>query len=148
MVRLSFVGVARYLIAMSSLMNRLTNEGQVGIFDATNSTKKRRKYLKDKIQEYMSVIPGLQLVFLETICDDLELVKKNIRENKVCLPEYSDMTVDEAERDFELRTAYYESTYFKVDKSENTPFIKYIYDETGKDVHTHMLNGYLPTRIA
>ena len=58
-------------------------KGVVAILDATNSTKKRREWIVGKCKER-----GIRLMFVESICDDEELVSSNILDVKVSSPDY------------------------------------------------------------
>ena len=57
--------------------------GVVAILDATNSTKTRRQWIVDKCKQY-----GLRLMFVESVCDNKELVTSNIMDVKVSSPDY------------------------------------------------------------
>jgi len=57
--------------------------GVVAILDATNSTKKRREWIVRKCEER-----GIRLMFVESICDNEELVLSNILDVKVSSPDY------------------------------------------------------------
>jgi hypothetical protein len=61
----------------------------IAIFDATNTTQERRKWLKDALhaEEQRSSIK-FQLVFVEPVCDDEEIIKSNVRETKLKSPDY------------------------------------------------------------
>ena len=61
-------------------MQYLENEnGEVAVFDATNTTKKRRRTLYETIV----VEKGFKLFFVESICFDESIIESNIREVKV-----------------------------------------------------------------
>lgn len=49
--------------------------GEVGVYDATNSTHSRRCL----VDQVVCKENGLKLFFVESICDDEELIKLNIR---------------------------------------------------------------------
>ena len=66
-------------------MNYIENEnGEVAVFDATNTTKKRRRTLYNTIV----VEKGFKLFFVESICYDESIIESNIREVKVTSPDY------------------------------------------------------------
>ncbi len=70
--------------AFKDLMRWYTEEGGVvAILDATNSTRKRRKWIEDKCQE-----KGIKLMFVESVCDNEDLVLSNILDVKVSSPDY------------------------------------------------------------
>jgi hypothetical protein len=67
------------------VLNYLENEnGEVAVFDATNTTKKRRRTLYNTIV----VEKGFKLFFVESICYDESIIESNIREVKVTSPDY------------------------------------------------------------
>lgn len=55
-----------------ALMAFLLHGGDVGLFDATNSNIERRSYIALRC-----AYAGFRVLFLESICDDEELVQKN-----------------------------------------------------------------------
>lgn len=63
---------------------RCVDSGRVAIFDATNSTRKRRAWLKTQLEN----LP-VKLLFIESVCTEEEIVDKNIWNAKVMLPEYA-----------------------------------------------------------
>lgn len=63
---------------------RCVDSGRVAIFDATNSTRKRRQWLKTQLEN----LP-VKLLFIESVCTDEQIVDKNIWNAKVTLPEYA-----------------------------------------------------------
>jgi hypothetical protein len=70
--------------AFKDLMRWYREEnGVVAILDATNSTTKRRQWIKEKCRE-----AGLRLMFVESVCDDEDLVLSNILDVKVSSPDY------------------------------------------------------------
>lgn len=64
----------------------------IGIYDATNTTAKRRKHLIDMLRNHGSY----DVLFLESICDDPLIIDRNIRTNKVKQPLYQNMQPEEA----------------------------------------------------
>jgi hypothetical protein len=71
---------------LDDVFNYLENEeGEVAVFDATNTTKKRRRKLYEKVV----VEKGFKLFFVESICFDKTIIESNIREVKVMSPDYA-----------------------------------------------------------
>ena len=57
--------------ALKDTLNFLKNdEGDVGIFDATNATRERRKTIFDLVREN-----GFKCLFLESVCDSPQLIE-------------------------------------------------------------------------
>lgn len=52
------------------------DEGEVAVFDATNTTRKRRQYL----YEFFVQKHGYNLFFVESVCDKEDIIENNIKE--------------------------------------------------------------------
>ena len=71
---------------LDDVFNYLENEeGEVAVFDATNTTQKRRRKLYEKVVGEK----GFKLFFVESICYDKAIIESNIREVKVMSPDYA-----------------------------------------------------------
>lgn len=106
----------RWRLAMHALDDMLTwteQGGQIAIYDATNTTKKRRAVLRTRCEER-----GLRVAFIEIICDDPEIIQRNVRETKLHSPDYAGVSPDEAARDFQERILHYERVYETVEDAE------------------------------
>jgi hypothetical protein len=57
-------------------------EGRVAIYDATNTTKERRNMILKRCSQ-----DNIQVVFIESICNDQEIIDKNIQQTKLTSPE-------------------------------------------------------------
>lgn len=94
----------REQVAMSTLDELLhyimVEGGSVGIFDATNSTLKRRQAIVDKIRAVAG--PDLGILFCESECHDQKLLEANMR-LKLSGPDYKGMDAEKALRDFKER---------------------------------------------
>lgn len=53
-----------------------SGDGEVAVFDATNSTVERRQLIRDIVVNKM----GFKLFFVESVCNDPEIVEQNIME--------------------------------------------------------------------
>ncbi len=115
----------------------------VGIYDATNSTKDRRQAIHDACTSQ-----GIPFMFIESICDDEEIVLANIREVKLSSPDYVGCDPESAVQDFTNRIKHYARTYDSLTKTElqgNISFVKLI--NVGQEVMVHKVRGYLQSRI-
>lgn len=66
------------------MINWLQNPAnKVAILDATNSTKSRRKWIYEKLEE-----AKVAHLFVESKCDDEDLIMANILEVKTSSPDY------------------------------------------------------------
>ena len=93
-------------LAMEDMLSWMEERGgQVGIFDATNSTRARRAMLTDMCKGRCKVI------FLETVCTDMALVRRNVQEKVTASPDYAGTDPEEALADFMRRMDEYEKAY-------------------------------------
>ena len=77
---------ARRSVAMAALEDMrawLTDDGQVAIYDATNTTRARRTMVRARCEE-----AGFQVLFIEMRCDDADVIEANIRSTKLSSPDY------------------------------------------------------------
>ena len=100
----------------------LKQNGQIGIFDATNSTIKRRQELIKLISQYKL---DCSIIFIEIICNNSKLIHNNITMKKFS-DDYKEMSNSEAIEDFKIRLKYYTSKYQEISNSENINYIKLI----------------------
>ena len=92
------------------LMGFLLEGGDVGIFDATNTTRKRRKQILERCWH-----ADVDDLFIESICDDPILLKQNY-EMKLSNSDYAKMDPEVARKDFAERLKQYESIYETLDE--------------------------------
>ncbi|XP_078677792.1 6-phosphofructo-2-kinase/fructose-2,6-bisphosphatase 1-like isoform X33 [Branchiostoma floridae x Branchiostoma belcheri] len=120
--------------AMEDMIGWLENEGDVAVFDATNTTRERRQLVMDYCQKEKN----FKVFFIESMCDDPEVVAENVKgheelgeisegrgaaapfrrdvgEVKVNSPDYRNMNKDEAMRDFLERIRMYQKSYEPLD---------------------------------
>lgn len=123
----------------------LLSDGCVGIFDATNTTVKRRKMVMDTIKKRSS---SLKVVFLESICNDPQLIDDNVN-LKLKGPDYKDQNPVLAKRDFLGRLRNYEKVYETISKSEemNKDFQYIQMIDVGRKVIACNINGFLSSQI-
>lgn len=121
----------------------LENGGEVAVFDATNSTPERRKV----IQEYVVNKMGFKLFYVESICDDPQIIEQNIMEVKISSPDYANMNKEAVLDDFLKRIQHYQEKYSPLDEEEekDVSFMK-IYN-TGEKVVVHKHEGHVQARI-
>ncbi|KRX18064.1 6-phosphofructo-2-kinase/fructose-2,6-bisphosphatase 1, partial [Trichinella nelsoni] len=120
------------------------NRGDVAIFDATNSTRERRQFLrKSLVDQHM-----FRLLFVESICDDPSIIETNIQDVKVNSPDYKEMLdKDKAKEDFMRRIEHYRMDYQPLDANVDTDlsFIK-IFD-VGRRYLVQNIVGHVQSRI-
>lgn len=115
------------------------DQGIVAIYDATNSTKARRKWLCEKLGKQ-----DIQVLFIESICQDEELILANIKDVKLSSPDYVAMNPDDAAVDFMARIDHYKEQYETITEQELT-YIKLI--NVGSQNIINQIQGYLESRI-
>ncbi|KAJ0036381.1 hypothetical protein NQD34_005058 [Periophthalmus magnuspinnatus] len=95
--------------------------GQVAVFDATNTTPDRRDLILSFAKEN-----GYKVFFVESICDDPEIIEENIKQVKLSSPDYVDCDKDEAVEDFLKRIECYKQNYVPLDdqKDRSLSYIK------------------------
>ncbi|OCH95219.1 bifunctional 6-phosphofructo-2-kinase/fructose-2,6-bisphosphate 2-phosphatase [Obba rivulosa] len=128
--------------SLDMLIQWLKEGGNVGIHDATNSTRSRRQ----KIVERAAQEKGMSVVFLESVCDDPALIAANVA-LKVSSgdPDYKDMSREKAKADFLRRIREYEAVYETITE----PHLSYLrIKNVGAEVTLCHIHGYLQSRIA
>lgn len=128
-------------LAMDDMIAWMQEGGQVGIFDATNSSRKRRNML-------MKMAEGkCKIIFLETICNDERIIERNIRLKIQQSPDYAEEPDFEAGlRDFRNRLVNYEKVYEPVEEGSYIKMIDMVSGHGGQ-IQVNNISGYLPGRI-
>ncbi|KAK7075111.1 6-phosphofructo-2-kinase/fructose-2,6-bisphosphatase 2 [Halocaridina rubra] len=129
--------------ALDDVRDFLENDGEVAVFDATNTTMNRRRMIFDIVVKKL----GYKLFYVESICDDPSIIESNIREVKINSPDYRGMTSEEALEDFLQRIDHYLAQYQPLDeeKEDHLSFMK-VYN-TGQKVVVHKHEGHIQARI-
>ncbi|KAF9167010.1 Fructose-2,6-bisphosphatase [Actinomortierella ambigua] len=126
--------------ALNDMISWFENErGVVALYDATNSTRARREMLLAACAEH-----DIQVLFIESICQDESLILHNIMDVKLSSPDYKDMDPEKAAEDFRARIVHYEEAYETITEDHLT-FIKLI--NVGSQVIISHIQGYLQSRI-
>ncbi|QEU61924.1 Fbp26 [Kluyveromyces lactis] len=125
-------------------MMRWFNEkgGVVAILDATNSTSERREWILKLCREN-----AIEPMFLESWCDDQDLILRNISEVKTTSPDYQGIDPDVATKDFLERISKYESVYEPLDEEvdKDKTFVRLI--NVAQQVIINKIETYLESRI-
>lgn len=117
--------------------------GVVGILDATNSTKERRKWVSEKCGSL-----GIEVLFVESKCDDEETIMANIRDVKTTSPDYKGQDPEEAAQDFRNRIRHYEKVYKTIDGDGDESDYTYLkIMNIGRQVIINRIQDYLQSRI-
>lgn len=95
------------LNALRDVYTFLTREeGQVAVFDATNTTRERRSMILQFAKER-----GFKVFFIESICDDPDIIAENITQVKLSSPDYKDCDREKVVEDFLKRIECYQLNY-------------------------------------
>jgi len=125
---------------LDDMFQWLKEDGQVGIFDATNSTKERRDWIIERCHA-----ETFQVLFVESICTIPEVIATNIHMTKINSPEYENVSQEEAAADFLARLKNYEKDYQTLGDDDDLSYIKLI--DVGRQIVVNHVRGYLPGRI-
>ncbi|KAJ1460390.1 6-phosphofructo-2-kinase-domain-containing protein [Pelagophyceae sp. CCMP2097] len=118
----------------------------LAIFDATNTTKARRLALLQRPSNVGGC--GVTLIFVESICDDEEILAQNYR-MKLGNADYTGQDPESALADFLKRVEEYEARYEAVGDDENGGDISYVkIINVGEKVITRRCSGYLSSQIS
>lgn len=130
---------------------------RVAIFDATNSTEKRRRWLLEKCTspETRRDKPT-GVVFVESICDDLELLEENYRYKVSNSPDFDSMSTEEALDDLRSRVRKYEEqyetitddsmSYIKIFNLSTKLLVNHIYGRMAKELVPALMAWHIGTR--
>jgi hypothetical protein len=134
-------------VTLDAMLAEMTGKGvDISVFDATNSTKERRRWLLSEVQA-ASERSGcnMRLVFVEAICTDERIIRSNIRETKMKSPDYRNMREEEAVADFLQRIAHYVKAYQPLEDDEGVGYIQLI--DVGRKIIANQMTGFLNSRI-
>lgn len=127
-------------VTVSRMLQWLTDEGgQIGILDATNTTRERRIWVRNECAQH-----SIRTIYLESICEDQEIISRNIAASKTHSPDYPNQTEEEVFADFRKRIRHYESVYETITDSEIS-YIQLI--NVGQKVVANRIHGHLPARL-
>ncbi|KAF9120475.1 hypothetical protein BGX30_003156 [Mortierella sp. GBA39] len=127
------------LESLEELITWLKQGGRVGIHDATNSSRERRKLLLNRLEQE----PNCRVLFIESICTDPVVLAHNLT-MKLSSPDYKDMDERQAREDFRKRLENYERAYQTLDEDDEEDGIQYCkLINVGKKVIAYNIQGYL-----
>ncbi|CAL8351727.1 unnamed protein product [Gadus morhua 'NCC'] len=110
------------LVALQDVRAYLTDEGgQIAVFDATNTTRERRDLILAFVQEN-----AFKVFFVESECDDPEVIAANILEVKVSSPDYPERHRERVMDDFLKRIECYKVTYQPLDPDQYDKDLSFI----------------------
>jgi 6-phosphofructo-2-kinase / fructose-2,6-biphosphatase 2 len=129
--------------AVADMLEWFRSGGVIGILDATNSTKERRKWVLDTC-----AAQNVEVLFVESKCDDEDLIMANIRDVKTTSPDYVGQDPEEAAQDFRNRIRMYETVYRSIDCDGDEGDLTYLkLMNVGKQVIINRIQDYLQSRV-
>jgi 6-phosphofructo-2-kinase/fructose-2,6-biphosphatase 2 len=112
----------RIVRATASLGTGVGGPSSIALYDATNSTKERRQMIYNEC-----VNAGVKVIFVENICDDIEVVRKNILDVKLSSPDYVGWDhPNDIVADFEKRIQHYAESYQTITPDECNGKISFV----------------------
>ncbi|XP_023217948.1 6-phosphofructo-2-kinase/fructose-2,6-bisphosphatase-like isoform X1 [Centruroides sculpturatus] len=131
------------LDALEDMCKWLEKNGEVAVYDATNTTFERRKLIYDIVHGKF----GYKLFFVESYCDEPSIIEANIKEVKVHSPDYKGMNKDSALVDFMQRIEHYKKSYQPLNEVyEKSYSFMQIYN-AGQKVVVHRHEGHIQSRV-
>ena len=129
--------------AVADMLQWFKSGGVVGILDATNSTKERRQWVFETVSK-----EGIEVIFVESKCDNEDLIMGNIRDVKTTSPDYKGQDPDAAALDFRNRIRNYEKIYKSINEDGDESGYTYLkIMDVGKQVIINRIQDYLQSRI-
>jgi broad specificity phosphatase PhoE len=121
---------------MMTIMNN-ERKDRVGIFDATNSTRERREWvLRECTCRRKRAGKPTGVIFVESICDDVDLLNENFVTKVNTSPDYLGMDPKVAMEDLLSRVQKYEEAYETIE-DDTQSYIK-IYNLSSKMLVNHI----------
>lgn len=129
-------------MAMEDMVKWLEGEGEVGVFDATNTTRERREWIVSFCQRHC-----FKVFFVESMCSDPDVIQCNIKEVKLSSPDYYKTAKEDAIKDFLLRIEHYEENYQTIDEEldKHLSFIKIM--NVNSKFLVNNITGHLQSRV-
>lgn len=121
----------------------LNNDGEVAIFDATNTSRQRRELIYD----FCTKNYCFRLFFVESVCDDPKVIESNVKEVKISSPDYKNVDSQLAVNDFLERIRLYEMQYEPIDETldKKYSFIKIF--NVGERFLVNRVIGHIQSRV-
>ncbi|XP_058229709.1 6-phosphofructo-2-kinase/fructose-2,6-bisphosphatase 2 isoform X5 [Hemibagrus wyckioides] len=132
------------LVALQDVKAYLNEEGgQIAVFDATNTTRERRDLILNFVKEN-----AYKVFFVESVCDDPDVIAANILEVKVSSPDYPESHRERVMDDFLKRIECYKVTYQPLDPDDydkDLSFIKVM--NVGRRFLVNRIQDYIQSKI-
>ncbi|XP_037267414.1 6-phosphofructo-2-kinase/fructose-2,6-bisphosphatase 1 isoform X3 [Falco rusticolus] len=130
------------LAALKDVQTYLNSEeGQVAVFDATNTTRERRALILQFAKEN-----GYKVLFVESICNDPAIIEENIKQVKLSSPDYKGCAQEEVVADFLKRIECYKATYEPLDEELDSGLSYIKIFEAGLRYLANRVQGHIQSR--
>ncbi|KAK9474006.1 6-phosphofructo-2-kinase-domain-containing protein [Dipodascopsis tothii] len=116
------------------------DNGQVAIYDAVNPTSSGRRALSKELNAR-----GIQTLFIESICDNQDIIMSNVRSVKISSPDYLGWDEKEAIADY-LRRIEQKIPMFETLNEPDFNYVK-LFNAGERILFNNSRIGYLPNRI-
>ena len=126
-------------IALDEMCEWFTVPNQVAIYDAANITKQRREDIKAIL-----LLRNVHCVFIECLCDDPQLILRDIDDTIKFSPDYVGVDHEIAVKDMQRRIEHYENVYESIQDPDES-YIKMI--NHGDKVIMNNCKSYLQSKI-
>ncbi|GME87702.1 6-phosphofructo-2-kinase activity protein [[Candida] boidinii] len=130
--------------ALKDLIKWFNDEnGCVGILDSSNITREKRSNLVNILKENK-----IEPMFLESFCDNNDIVKSNILDVNSTSPDYQGKSENYAIDDLMEKINYYEKLYepMSIEHEKDLTFIKLV--NVHQQIIINKISNYLQSRIA
>uniref|UniRef100_A0A8B9RFC1 6-phosphofructo-2-kinase/fructose-2,6-bisphosphatase 4-like n=1 Tax=Astyanax mexicanus TaxID=7994 RepID=A0A8B9RFC1_ASTMX len=125
------------LTALNDVRQYLSVEGgQVAVFDATNTTRERRGMIMRFAEQN-----GYKVFFVESVCEDPEVIAQNIVQVKLGSPDYIDCNTEEADI-----TLFLELSYIKVMDVGRRYLVNRVQDHIQSRIVYYLMNIHITPR--
>ncbi|XP_062315305.1 6-phosphofructo-2-kinase/fructose-2,6-bisphosphatase 2-like isoform X1 [Osmerus eperlanus] len=132
------------VVALQDVKAYLNEEGgQIAVFDATNTTRERRELILRVAEDN-----AYKVFFVESVCDDPDVIAENILDVKVSSPDYPTRDRESVMEDFLKRIECYKVTYQTLDPDEydkDLSFIQVI--DVGRRFLVNRVQDYIQSKI-
>uniref|UniRef100_A0A674AV69 6-phosphofructo-2-kinase/fructose-2,6-biphosphatase 4b n=1 Tax=Salmo trutta TaxID=8032 RepID=A0A674AV69_SALTR len=112
------------------------------VFDATNTTRQRRGTITRFAEQN-----GFKVFFVESVCEDPDVIAENIVQVKLGSPDYIDCNTEEVVEDFMKRIKCYENSYQPLDEvlDRDLSYIKIM--DVGRRYLVNQVQDHIQSRI-
>ncbi|KAI2649436.1 6-phosphofructo-2-kinase/fructose-2,6-bisphosphatase 2 [Labeo rohita] len=132
------------IVALQDVKSYLNEEGgQIAVFDATNTTRERRNLILNFAKEN-----AYKVFFVESLCDDPEVIAANILDVKVSSPDYPERDRESVMEDFLKRIECYKVTYQPLDPDDHDKDLSFIQViNVGQRFLVNRVQDYIQSKI-